>query len=194
MIRRSFLARALGTGLVVAALGCGGGKQYWHSQSVVAPGAVRILPTKVTVWGKLLYIDTQVVNDSTVPITVDRDQVTLVLPNGMTLGRSQGTFTQHKGYVVMPGQSHPVNVDFKADGFKWADVGNASVNFGNAVQMDGKALALPLLPVSKFPLAQQPVMAAPAPAPAPGPAPAPENGGNGGIEIKGGVEIKTRNQ
>jgi hypothetical protein len=187
MIRRSFLA----TAVVVASLGCGGGKQYWHAQSVVAPG-IRILPTKVTVWGKLLYVDTQVVNDSGAPITVDRDQVALVLPNGMTLGRSQGTFTQHKGYVVMPGQSHPVNVDFKADGFKWSEIGNASVSFGNAVQIDGKPVALPLMPVSQYPLAQQPVVAAPAPAPAPAAANG-GNGGNGGIEIKGGVEIKTRN-
>jgi hypothetical protein len=188
MIRRTFLA----TALVVTALGCGGGKQYWHAQSVIAPGAVRIVPTKVTVWGKLLYVDTQVINESSTPITVDRDQVALVLPNGMTLGRSQGTFTQHKGYVVMPGQSHPVNVDFKADGWKWADIGNASVSFGNAIAIDGKALALPLMPVSKYPMSQQPVMAAPAPAPGPAPAPASEPG-NGGIEIKGGVEIKNRN-
>jgi hypothetical protein len=192
MIRRSFLASTLGLGLVVTALGCGGGKQYWHAQSVVAPGAVRILPTKVTVWGKLLYVDTQVVNDSGAPITVDRDQVTLVLPNGMTLARSEGTFTQHKGYVVMPGQSHPVNVDFKADGWKWSEIGNASVAFGNAVQVDGKPIALPLMPVSKYPLASQPVMAAPAPAPGPAPASDPASNG-GGIEIKGGVEIKTRN-
>jgi hypothetical protein len=61
------------------------------------------------------------------------------------------------------------------------------VAFGNAVQIDGKPLALPLMPLSKYPLAQQPITAAPAPAPGPAPA------SNGGIEIKGGVEIKTRN-
>lgn len=195
MKRRSFLAAAL----VVASLGCGGGKQYWHAQPVNTAG-IRILPQKVTVWGKLLYVDTEIWNDSAVPVMVDRDRVTLVLPNGSSVGRSQGTWTQHKGYVLPPGGRRAVNVDFKADGFKWSEVGNAQVEFSQAVLIEGNPVMLPRMPVSKYPLAQQPVApppaatAPPASAPPAGPAPAPNDGSNGGggIDIKGSVEVKSR--
>ncbi len=184
MVRRSFLAAAL----VVASLGCGGSKQYWHAQPVTSAG-IRILPQKVTLWGKLLYIDTVVFNDSSVPVMVDRDRVSLVLPDGGVVGRSQGTFTQHKGYIVPPGGRHPVNVDFRAEGFKWADVGNAQVDFSQAVTIDGAPVMLPRMPVSRYPLAQQPITAPP---PAAAPAPQPEGGPGGGIHIKGSVEVETR--
>jgi hypothetical protein len=184
MIRRSFLAAAY-TAIVATSLGCGGGKQYWHAQPVLTPG-VRIEPKKVMVWGKLLYVETDLFNYSSVPVIVHRDQVVLVLPNGAVIGRSQGTFTQHKGYVVPPGGMHAVHVDFKAEGFKWSDVQSAQVNFGPAVFVDGQPLMLPTMPVSPHAMAAAPV--APPPA-APASAP-PPSGGDGTIKVQGGVDVK----
>jgi len=178
MIRRSFLLAAVGL-----AMACGGGRQYWHAQPVTSP-TIRILPKKVSVWGKLLYVETDLFNYSGVPITVYRDQITLVLPNGAVVGRSQGTFTQHKGYVVPPGGSHAVHVDFKAEGFKWSDVSIAQVNFAPGVMIDGQPVALPMMPVSPRALPPQPV--SPPPAASPAPASSPGNG----IRIEGGVEVK----
>lgn len=180
MIRRSLLLT-----LALAVTACGGGKQVWFARPVMTPG-VRIEPTQVVARGPLLYVETNVYNQSGVPVTVNRDAVALVLPNGAVLGRSQGTFSQHKGYVIPPGGMHAVHVDFRAEGFKWRDVPSASVDFGRGMFIDGSPIALPLMPVSPNAMPAAPVAPVAPVAPAPA-APPPANG----IKIEGGVEMKT---
>src|SRR4051812_32535533 len=97
------------TGLIalVALVGCGGARSYWAAQPIAVQGLV-IQPFEVYARGRLLNVRANLTNQGSLPVIVDRDAVTLVLPNGRVISRSQGTFTQHSPYVVPPGATHPV--------------------------------------------------------------------------------------
>ena len=141
------------------ALGCGK-KQIWSAQTVVTP-TLRIQPLEVSISKSLLYVQTSFVNTGPVPISVDRDRVTVTLPDGRTITRSQGTTTQHAPYFIPPNGEHKVYVDFKAEGFQWKDVPDAQVNWTGAVMIDGRLIDVPPTHVSPRPYYAAPAYTAP---------------------------------
>jgi hypothetical protein len=146
----------------VSVTGCGK-KQIWNAQTVVTP-TLRIQPLEVSVAKSLLYVQTSFVNTGPVPITIDRDRVTVTLPDGRTITRSQGTTTQHTPYFVAPNAEQKVYVDFKAEGFAWKDVADAQVNWTGAVMIDGRPIDVPPTHVSPNPYNAAPAYTPPPPA------------------------------
>jgi hypothetical protein len=126
---------------LVTLAGCGGGKVYWNAQPVAVQGLV-VQPFEVYARGRLLNVRTNVSNQGSLPVVIDRDAVTLILPNGRMISRSQGTFTQHTPYVLAPGATHPVFVDFRSEDFNWRDFPEAQVNWQSAVTVNGMPIAI----------------------------------------------------
>ena len=89
---------------------CGGGKHFWAAQPVNGP--VSIQPEEVWVHHSKLWVRTNVVNGTDQPIMIDRDQIVARLPNGAMVHRASGSATVHAPYVVPPGASHAVYVEF----------------------------------------------------------------------------------
>ena len=144
-----------------SAAGCGK-KQIWSAQTVITP-TLRIQPLEVSLAHGLLYVQTSFVNTGPVPITVDRDRVSITLPDGRTIMRSSGTTTQHTPYFVPPNGEQKVYVDFKAEGFEWKNVTDAQVNWTGAVMIDGRLIDVPPTHVSPHPYTAAPAYTAPPP-------------------------------
>jgi hypothetical protein len=126
---------------LVALAGCSS-RTHWHAQPVAAQG-LAIRPFQVYGKGALLFVRTLVTNQGPAPVVVDRDTLSLTLPNGQVVGRSQGTFTQHTPYTILPRATRPVYVDFRAEGFDWHSFPEARVNWQSAVTVNGTPIALP---------------------------------------------------
>lgn len=141
MYRMVFAASIL-LGLAFANVGCGHAHSTWAAQPVTTSD-LRIMPAGISSSGDRLYVQTTFTNTGAETFTVDRDGVTLRLADGRVLPRSVGTFTQHKPYVIGPGGSHAVYVDFKIDGMDWDDTASAEVDWSKAIYVGGRALAVP---------------------------------------------------
>jgi hypothetical protein len=128
--------------LAAAFAGCVGSRQTWTAQPVLAPG-IAIQPVQAYRRGRLLFVQTMFVNQTGAPMVVDRDGAVLMMPSGAVLRRSVGTFTQHRPYMIPSGASQAVNVDFRAEGFDWDQVGSVQVNWSGAVSVNGAPVVLP---------------------------------------------------
>ncbi len=125
-----------------------GGRQLWTAAPLQGPGII-VQPTSVYATGRLLNVRTTFVNQGPVPIMVNRDAVQLVLPDGRMVARAAGTYTQHAPYLILPGASRPVWVDFRAEGWSWHDLPGAQVNWSPAVSVNGQPVAMPPMPLSR---------------------------------------------
>lgn len=125
---------------------CGGGKHFWAAQPINGP--VTVQPEEVWAHGGKLWVRVVVVNGTSAPIVVDRDQVIARLPNGAVAHRAQGTYTQHVPYMIPPGASHPVYVEFPAEAWDWHDVPSAQIDFSAAVTSNGQPIQMPALTVA----------------------------------------------
>ncbi|HEY2366113.1 MAG TPA: hypothetical protein VGH87_07005 [Polyangiaceae bacterium] len=128
---------------------CGGGKHFWAAQPVSGP--VTVQPEEVWAHGGKLWVRVVLVNGTAAPIVVDRDQMVARLPNGAIVHRAQGTYTQHTPYEIPPGASHPVYVEFPAEGWDWRDVPGAQIDFSAAVTSNGQPMPVPVLTVANAP-------------------------------------------
>jgi hypothetical protein len=109
-----------------------GGRHYWSATATQGQG-VRVDPMQAWVAGGKLWLRTTVFNGTSEPIRVIRDDVACVLPSGQRVGRAAGTTTVHTPYVLPPGQSHAVYVEFEGEGFDWSTVPEVKVDFSHAV-------------------------------------------------------------
>ena len=132
---------ALGVLAVVFCASCGGGRIPWRAAPIQGSG-IMVTPTETYVQGHLLNVRTTFMNQGPLPITVNRDAVQLIMPDGRVVARSSGTYTQHTPYVIMPGMSHAVWVDFRAEGWRWQELPGAQVNWGPAVSVNGQPVAI----------------------------------------------------
>jgi hypothetical protein len=128
--------------------GCGGEKIVLHAQPA-QNADINITANEVHVGGKKLWLKLMVQNNSNGTLIVQRDAMTVHLPNGQTLNRAMGTYSTHEPYVITAHAVHPVNIEFEEQGFKWSDVPSAQVDFTNAITKDGQPLAAPPLMVSR---------------------------------------------
>jgi hypothetical protein len=149
-MRAILLSLPLLLGLAIAVAGCGHAQSAWTAQPVTT-SELRIMPAGISSRGDRLYVQTTFTNTGTETVTVDRDGVTLRLPDGHVVPRSIGTFTQHKPYVIGPGGSHAVYVDFKIDGQDWNQIPSAEVDWSKAVFIGDRPVAVPPTPLSSTP-------------------------------------------
>jgi hypothetical protein len=139
--RRSWLFFAFAMGSTAAA-GCGGGKNYWNSQPLVA-GGITIQPIEVYATSRKLYVRTTLVNQTAATVTINRGGITATLPTGQTIPRSVGTYSIEVPYTVPPGGSHAIHFDFESRGFRWRDTPAVQVNFTGAILADGAPVEIP---------------------------------------------------
>lgn len=144
--------------LISAAAACHRGGSYpeqsWTAAQITSP-EVRITPGEISVSRDRLYVKTTLVNTSDKPLTVERDGIQLKLPDGRTLRRSTGMTSTHKPYIVQPGATQNVWVDFLAEGFEWNQYQSATVDFSEAIHAGATPVAVPPLVLSARALAQQ---------------------------------------
>ena len=125
---------------------CGGGKEYWAAQPTMGP--ISIQPEQVWVHGSKLWVRTNVVNGTDQPIMINRDLIIARLPSGAVVHRASGSATIHAPYVVPPGASHQVYVEFLGEGFDWHDVPGAQIDFSPGVTVNGQPVQVPPLAVA----------------------------------------------
>ena len=128
-------------------IACGGGKRYWVAQA--APGPITIQPEQVWVAHGKLWVRTNVVNGTNQPIMINRDSIVARLPNGAVVPRAAGSATIHAPYLIPPGASHAVYVEFYGGELDWDTVPTAQIDFSSGVTMNGQPIAVPPLTVSK---------------------------------------------
>lgn len=133
---------ALATSLAAASPAWAGPE--WLARPVYT-SRVSIEPLRVNINSSRLWVRTRVTNHGSVPLLVDRDAVTAVLPNGNAVTRASGVFTRHQAYVIPPGASRNVYVDFREAGFRWEALPGARVDFSRAVRtFDGPVSVPPM--------------------------------------------------
>jgi hypothetical protein len=74
---------------------------------------VRVFEAKVD--KKRLQVKMHVTNETSGPIEIDRDGMSIRLADGRVLPRASGITTMHKPYVLAPGSTRPVHVDFRGE-------------------------------------------------------------------------------
>jgi predicted small lipoprotein YifL len=108
--------KILGPVLLFAALllpACGSRVPLYAPQATLA-SVVQVRTFEAFAHGDRIFVKTVITNISGQPIVIDRDGFALKLPGGEVLPRSSGTTTQHKPYMLAPGEPHEVFVDFRA--------------------------------------------------------------------------------
>src|SRR5688500_17212629 len=102
----------------------------WTAQPIVA-GGITIQTHSVHTRRETLFVRTTFINQSAVPIAVNRDLITVTLPTGQSIPRARGTFEIRGNYVIPPGGSHAVHFDFRSGGgFVWHQFSQLAVNWG----------------------------------------------------------------
>ena len=128
----------LPTLLVLAAVSlatpaCLGAKESWQ--------ALTIYRRKDRLFVRVTYT-----NLTPETVTVDRDAMTLQLPNGRVVPRSLGSTTTHTVYTVPPNGAHAVFIDFRDDELEKAH--SATVLWNDAVHAGTREIAVPPTPVT----------------------------------------------
>jgi hypothetical protein len=158
-------------GLTLGALSAGCGKHVQlYAMAPTLSASVQVRLKEADISGDRVYVKMYMTNTSGDVLHIDRDGMSLRLPNGQVLPRSVGKTTMHKPYDVPPGQGHDVFVDFRAD-HDLADINGATVILGGCSIGSEAAHVIGELPLSTTyqnapPPAADP--AAPAPAAPPG--------------------------
>jgi hypothetical protein len=141
--------------LGTCASGCAS-REYLHADAAAGAG-VRVAPIAVWVKGDKLFARLLVSNDGYSSLVVHRAAMTahpLRETTGALVARtSVERATPDNGFqddlvsttiAVAPGEAHLVNVDFRDQGFRWSDVSEVSIDFGESiVSDDGAPLAVP---------------------------------------------------
>lgn len=135
--------------LAFTAVACGGRGRDWNAQPMNSNG-IEVVPIRVWVASGKLWFRTEVRNTGPAPIMVDRDAITLALPTGEVLRRSQSSFGGvHTPYMIPPGGSHAVYVEFLQGATHWRDVPQAQLNLTGAITVNGQPIAVPPLVVGQ---------------------------------------------
>lgn len=141
-----------------------------YGAATTLPSGVHVRVHEAYVSGDRIFVKMWMMNTTAQSMTIDRDGMSLKLPGGQVLGRSVGMTTQHRPYVVAPGQGHDVFVDFRSEagfeGLSGANVVLGGISFGQ----DPTPRVVGELPLSTtYVQSEQPVMTAPPVAPAAAP-------------------------
>jgi len=123
--------------LATLLIACGGGKTYMRAQTVQSAG-VLVQPTDVWIGGHKLWVRVDLANQGPAPLIVNRDAIVARLPNGQTVPRAVGRTTVHNEYMIPPGASHAVWVEFEEAGFDWHAVPQVTIDFTPAVMRAGQ--------------------------------------------------------
>jgi hypothetical protein len=86
---------------------------------------VVINTTQIKNDGKKIWFEILVINQSGKTLTIDRNQLTAKLPDGTIVSRERGTFAKwgsQAAYVVVPGGSHDIKIEFPVPGTELINV------------------------------------------------------------------------
>jgi len=140
----------LPTLLVLAAVSlatpaCLGAKESWQALTITNAD-LRVAPVEVYRRKDRLFVRVTYTNLTPETVTVDRDAMTLQLPNGRVVPRSLGSTTTHTVYTVPPNGAHAVFIDFRDDELEKAH--SATVLWNDAVHAGTREIAVPPTPVT----------------------------------------------
>ena len=154
-------------GVVLLALVACSKRVPLYAAATTLPSGVHVRVHQAYIDDDRVYVKMWMMNGTQVPMRVDRDGMSLRLPDGQVLPRSVGVTTRHNVYDLAPGQGHDVFVDFRAtrdlDMLSEATVILGGVSFGT----DPTPRVAGELPLSTiYVQSSAPVMTAPPAAPA----------------------------
>jgi hypothetical protein len=124
VIARAVVVLSLAVG-AASVTGCRPPKEQLYARPALVGETVYVRVTDAHVRGERVFVKTWMQNRTDDPVVIDRDALSLRLPDGRVLPRSSGRTTRHKPYVLGPGEGRDVFVDFRARGEYLGDLSHA---------------------------------------------------------------------
>ncbi|MCA9625882.1 MAG: hypothetical protein KC731_42960 [Myxococcales bacterium] len=122
--------------LALLATACGPREKLFAAPTNVGGVLVSVYDAKVK--RHQLWVKMNVENVLDVPVVIDRDLMAVRLPGGEMLPRASGVTTQHKPYVLNPGERRQVHVDFRSPDHDLTTVGTTTLVI-TGVRVEGTA-------------------------------------------------------